>query len=94
MVPVMTVRMMLSHSTHIFMVPFGPKLLLSTSCNPRAALMLTARAACALATSAFGLSAFTAAMMQPNTKTTACRVMLAGERVEIPRLLETSLSRL
>lgn len=30
--------------------------------------MLTARAACALATSAFGLSAFTAAMMQPYTR--------------------------
>lgn len=45
---------------HIFMVPLGPRLVLSTSCSPRAALMLTASAAWARATSALGLSAFTA----------------------------------
>lgn len=49
--------------THIFMVPFGPRLLFRTSWSPRAALMFTAKAAWALATSAFGLSAFTAAIV-------------------------------
>lgn len=50
---------------HIFMVPLGPRLVRSTSCSPRAALMFTASAACARATSALGFSDFTAAMMQP-----------------------------
>lgn len=48
------------------MVPFGPRLLLSTSWSPRAALMLTAKAAWALATSAFGLRALTAAMVKQH----------------------------
>lgn len=47
---------------YIFMVPLGPKLVLSTSCNPRAALILTANAAWARATSALGFRVFTAAI--------------------------------
>lgn len=47
---------------YIFMVPLGPKLVLSTSCSPRAALMLTANAAWARATSALGFRVFTAAI--------------------------------
>ena len=42
--------------THIFIVPLGPKFVLSTSCNPLAAVVFTCKAAEALATSAFGLS--------------------------------------
>lgn len=47
---------------YIFMVPLGPKLVLRTSCRPRAALIFTASAACARATSALGFRVFTAAM--------------------------------
>lgn len=50
------------------MVPFGPRLLLRTSWSPRAALMLTARAAWALATSALGFSAFTADMAKQHNQ--------------------------
>ena len=50
---------------YIFMVPLGPKLVLSTSCSPRAALMLTANAAWARATSALGFRVFTAAITDP-----------------------------
>ena len=42
--------------TSIFMVPFGPKLLDSTSCRPRAALVFSCSARAARATSAFGFS--------------------------------------
>ena len=47
------------------LVPLGPKLVLSTSCSPRAALMLTANAAWARATSALGFSVFMAAIADP-----------------------------
>ncbi|KAK2498974.1 hypothetical protein MC885_015421 [Smutsia gigantea] len=47
------------------MVPLGPKLVLSTSCSPRAAVMLTANAAWARATSALGFRVFTAAIADP-----------------------------
>lgn len=47
------------------MVPLGPRLVLNTSCSPRAALMLTASAAWARATSALGFSVFTAAIADP-----------------------------
>lgn len=57
---VLTKRCATRHITHIFIVPFGPRLLFSTSWSPRAALMFTARAAWARATSAFGFSALTA----------------------------------
>lgn len=67
-----------SGGTHIFMVPFGPRLLLSTSCSPRAALMLTARAAWALATSALGFRAFTAAIAQHNQRSTSKVKSIAG----------------
>lgn len=50
---------------HIFMVPLGPRLVLSTSWSPRAALMFTASAAWARATSALGLRAFTAMAASP-----------------------------
>lgn len=50
---------------YIFMVPLGPKLVRSTSCSPRAALMLTANAAWARATSALGFRVFTAAITDP-----------------------------
>lgn len=45
------------------MVPFGPRLDFMTSCIPRAAEMLMARASEALATSAFGFSKLTAAIV-------------------------------
>ena len=48
--------------SYILSVPFGPRFDLRTSCSPLAALMLTASAWAALATSAFGLSDFTADM--------------------------------
>ena len=38
------------------MVPFGPRLLLNTSCNPSAALMVSCNACPLLATSALGLA--------------------------------------
>uniref|UniRef100_A0A8C4N9E2 Uncharacterized protein n=1 Tax=Eptatretus burgeri TaxID=7764 RepID=A0A8C4N9E2_EPTBU len=47
---------------YIFIVPLGPKLVRSTSCKPRAALIFTAKAARARATSALGLSAVIAAI--------------------------------
>ena len=50
----------LKASTYIFMVPFGPRFVLSTSCNPLAALIFRANAWAALSTSAFGLSALMA----------------------------------
>lgn len=53
----------LNIDTHIFMVPLGPRLLLSTSWSPLAAPMFSARAAAALATSAFGLRALIADML-------------------------------
>lgn len=46
--------------SHIFMVPLGPKLVRSTSCSPRAAHILTAKAAWARATSALEFIAFIA----------------------------------
>ena len=42
--------------TSIFIVPFGPRLVLITSCSPLAALMFINRAADLPMTSAFGLS--------------------------------------
>ena len=52
-----------SFFTYIFIVPFGPKFVLSTSWSPLAAVILRCNAAADLATSAFGLSALTAAML-------------------------------
>ena len=48
---------------YILIVPFGPRFVLKTSCNPLAALVLIARAWAALATSALGFNALIAAMM-------------------------------
>lgn len=45
------------------MVPLGPKLVLRTSWSPLAAVMFKCNAAADLATSALGLSAFTAAIL-------------------------------
>lgn len=42
--------------TYIFMVPFGPKFVFRTSCNPLAAVIFTCKAAAALATSALGFN--------------------------------------
>jgi len=42
------------------MVPFGPRLVLRTSCKPLAALIFTASAWAALATSALGFNALIA----------------------------------
>lgn len=81
--------------THIFMVPFGPRLLLSTSCSPRAALMLTARAAWALATSALGFRAFTAAIAQHNQRSTSKKYRRLGVHATLVQKLSKgeSLSR-
>lgn len=49
--------------TYIFMVPFGPRFDLRTSCKPMAAAMLMASACPALATSALGFNNFTAAIL-------------------------------
>lgn len=49
--------------TYIFMVPFGPRLVLKTSWSPFAALMFIWRACAALATSALGFTTFIAAMV-------------------------------
>mmetsp|Transcript_46084 Transcript_46084/g.150924 ORF Transcript_46084/g.150924 Transcript_46084/m.150924 type:complete len:252 (-) Transcript_46084:8-763(-) len=48
--------------TSILSVPLGPRLLLSTSCRPRAALMFISDAWPDLSTSAFGLSCWVAAI--------------------------------
>lgn len=63
----------LQQPSHIFMVPLGPKLVRSTSCSPRAAHILTAKAARARATSALEFIGFTAHIAQqvkepPNQK--------------------------
>lgn len=52
----------LSCLSYIFMVPLGPRLVLSTSCSPLAAVIFTWRAWAALATSALGFKDLTAAI--------------------------------
>ena len=42
--------------THIFIVPFGPRFVFSTLCNPKAALVLSCKAAAARANSALGFN--------------------------------------
>ena len=59
-IPFWKVPKMPDRDNYIFIVPFGPRLLLKTSCKPFAALMFIAKACAALATSAFGFNDFTA----------------------------------
>lgn len=80
---------------YIFMVPLGPKLVLSTSCSPRAALMLTANAAWARATSALGFRVFTAAIVDLAEEERQIRLKIALSRFNVaqrryPGLLEKS----
>ena len=69
------------------MVPFGPRLVLRTSCNPLAPLMFSCSAWAALATSAFGFSDFTAAITtqinESNTCTRVAFVMRMRQRSSI-----------
>lgn len=58
---------------YILMVPLDPRLVLSTSCRPRAALTLTASAACARATSVLGFTVFAAATAAAEEKSHAAR---------------------
>lgn len=50
-------------TTHIFMVPLGPKLVFITSCIPFAAEIFTANACAARANSALGFNKLIAAIM-------------------------------
>lgn len=70
---------------YIFMVPLGPKLVLRTSCRPRAALMFTASAAWARATSAFGFRVFTAAMAGLVSGEAENNVLSAGSSRKVLR---------